>query len=72
MKLGGRLYIPKWQKEEIELLKSIYPNQAWETILNGVSLCKKCHISFHQMFGYGGNTEKQFNQWLVQMDKLKL
>lgn len=27
---------------------------------NGVTLCKECHINFHNKFGYGKNTQKQF------------
>jgi hypothetical protein len=33
-------------------------------INNGATLCKTCHVDFHSKYGFGGNTEKQFNQWL--------
>lgn len=32
---------------------------------NGVTLCPKCHIVFHSVFGFGGNTPEQFYQWLL-------
>lgn len=31
---------------------------------NGVTLCPSCHIKFHQIYGFGGNTKKQFLEWL--------
>lgn len=31
----------------------------------GVTLCSKCHTFFHDIFGYGNNTEDQFNQYIV-------
>lgn len=30
---------------------------------NGVTMCEKCHIDFHQSYGYGGNTKKQFKDY---------
>lgn len=33
-------------------------------ITNGVTLCKACHIKFHKNFGYGYNTEIQFNEFV--------
>ena len=30
---------------------------------NGVTLCKECHDEFHHIYGYGNNTEQQFNEW---------
>lgn len=27
---------------------------------NGVCLCKDCHITFHKMYGFGGNTTEQY------------
>lgn len=31
---------------------------------NGVSLCPACHVKFHMAYGFGGNTEAQFHEWL--------
>jgi 5-methylcytosine-specific restriction endonuclease McrA len=28
---------------------------------NGITLCKKCHMGFHNKYGYGYNTLEQFN-----------
>ena len=25
--------------------------------------CKECHDEFHHIYGYGNNTEQQFNEW---------
>lgn len=32
-------------------------------VSNGVTLCNDCHTDFHVKYGYGNNTEKQFNDW---------
>lgn len=36
---------------------------------NGITLCKDCHAlsenSFHRTYGFGKNTEQQFNEWLT-------
>jgi hypothetical protein len=31
---------------------------------NGVTLCKECHKEFHQIYGKGDNTKKQFEEWI--------
>jgi 5-methylcytosine-specific restriction endonuclease McrA len=33
---------------------------------NGVSLCKKCHMRFHDRYGRGGNTRAQYNEFVEQ------
>jgi 5-methylcytosine-specific restriction endonuclease McrA len=32
---------------------------------NGVTLCEPCHKAFHDSWGYGGNTRKQFDEWIT-------
>ena len=46
---------------------------------NGVTLCKKCHRNFHNIYGYGNNTPAQFIDfikrgldWLEDYDKTKV
>lgn len=39
-----------------------FPNERLD-ISNGVTLCKRCHIRFHSIFGKGGNTKFQYNQY---------
>jgi len=31
--------------------------------INGITLCKPCHIEFHGLYGYGGNTLSQLLEW---------
>lgn len=32
---------------------------------NGVTLCKDCHKDFHLNYGFGNNTQQQFDNWLL-------
>lgn len=32
-------------------------------IENGVTLCKPCHVEFHNTYGYGDNTLEQYQDW---------
>ena len=32
---------------------------------NGVTLCEDCHKEFHEIYGYGDNTEEQYIEFLV-------
>jgi hypothetical protein len=29
-----------------------------------MTLCKECHKEFHQIYGKGDNTKKQFEEWI--------
>ena len=31
---------------------------------NGITLCKNCHYNFHSIYGRGGNTKNQFEEWI--------
>ena len=31
---------------------------------NGVTLCDTCHEDFHDKYGYGDNTEEQYDEWI--------
>lgn len=37
---------------------------------NGITLCKTCHKNFHSVYGYGGNTKSQYEQWVGKSLKL--
>jgi len=32
---------------------------------NGVCLCENCHREFHEVYGYGDNTRKQYREFVV-------
>lgn len=34
---------------------------------NGITLCEPCHIEFHRMYGFGDNTEEQFEEYLNKL-----
>jgi Helix-turn-helix domain/HNH endonuclease len=36
---------------------------------NGVTLCEACHNNFHELYGYGDNTESQFEEWMEISDR---
>lgn len=31
---------------------------------NGITLCETCHGNFHSIYGKGGNTKEQFEEWI--------
>lgn len=33
-------------------------------VSNGITLCEKCHNSFHNYYGRGNNTKQQFEEWI--------
>ncbi|AUR97932.1 multiheme cytochrome [Vibrio phage 1.245.O._10N.261.54.C7] len=34
-------------------------DKRWD-VVNGVCLCKNCHVGFHKMYGFGDNTTEQY------------
>lgn len=40
---------------------------------NAITLCEDCHISFHSIYGKGGNTKEQFYEWFnnINIDYIK-
>lgn len=34
------------------------------TLNNGITLCVDCHDNFHRVYGRGGNTRAQFDEWM--------
>jgi endogenous inhibitor of DNA gyrase (YacG/DUF329 family) len=39
---------------------------------NGITLCKTCHIDFHNTFGYRNNNEEQLKQYFISNQALTL
>ena len=37
---------------------------------NGVTLCQSHHKQFHVTYGYGGNTKRQFDEWIDNLSTL--
>lgn len=46
-----------------------YPDQRYD-LQNGATLCHTCHEGFHDIFGKGKNTVKQFKQYKSIMEEL--
>lgn len=34
-------------------------------VTNGVTLCESCHSDFHKTYGFTNNTERQFEDWIM-------
>lgn len=34
-------------------------------IANGTTVCRKCHVEFHSLYGYGDNTESEWSEFLI-------
>lgn len=34
---------------------------------NGITLCEICHSDFHNMYGYGGNTKDQYEEYIIEL-----
>lgn len=34
---------------------------------NGITLCETCHKNFHSLYGYGNNTQQQFEEWIGRL-----
>ena len=37
-------------------------------VLNGITLCETCHADFHHLYGYGNNTKKELNEFLIKKE----
>lgn len=38
---------------------------------NGITLCRDCHSCFHNTYGYSNNKEKQFIEWITEINTVK-
>jgi len=48
----------------------IFISQRYE-LNNGLTLCKHCHFLFHSIYGSGGNTFFQFNEFTKMLKLIK-
>lgn len=42
--------------------RDMYPQEKY-VVDNGITLCDKCHRNFHHIYGYGHNTQQQYEEW---------
>ena len=74
-RICGKKY--NWKDTENERFHSHHLN-SWDIhinerydINNGVCLCSRCHLSFHQLFGKGNNTRAQFIEFMKLTELIK-
>lgn len=48
--------------------KHLFPEQSLN-VNNGITLCSKCHHSFHSLYGVGSNTKEQFEEFKLKNNK---
>jgi len=63
---GGGVYLEAHHKNSW----NAFPDERY-LLSNGASLCRTCHIRFHDAYGYGNNTEFQYKQYEDTAELLK-
>jgi 5-methylcytosine-specific restriction endonuclease McrA len=63
-KTGGEIHAHHKDSWDIYIDKRFNTN-------NGVTLCKNCHMTFHDIYGHGKNSKYQFNEFKKILAMLK-